>query len=124
MKTEEAFRGTWTITEMEVWDRDAFELLGRAFFEFDGKGSGRFRFIAVEGWMDCRFGTRDGKPLVEFSWNGRDENHPATGRGWAVVEGEVMVGRIFLHLGDDSSFQAARGPAGAAAGTRRSRRRT
>jgi hypothetical protein len=119
MKTEEAFRGTWTITEMEVWDRDAFELLGPAFFEFEGKGSGRFRFIAVEGWMDCRFGTRDGKPLVEFSWDGQDENHPASGRGWAVVEGEAMEGRIFLHLGDDSSFRALRGRVVGAGGRRR-----
>ena len=118
MKTEEAFRGTWTITEMEVWDRDAFELLGPAFFEFDGKGAGRFRFIAVEGWMDCRFGTRDGEPLVEFSWDGQDENDPASGRGWAVVVGEAMEGRIFLHLGDDSSFRAVRGRASAADGRR------
>lgn len=73
--------------------------------------------------MDCRFGTRDGIPLVEFSWDGQDENDPASGRGWAVVEGEAMEGRIFLHLGDDSSFRAVRGPAGAATGRRRSRRR-
>ena len=108
MSTSDAFLGAWKITEMELWDREAFELLGTAYFEFDGRGFGEFRFIAVEGWMDCRFGQRDGKPLVEFSWNGQDENDPACGRGWAIVDGEALVGRIFLHQGDDSSFRAVR----------------
>jgi hypothetical protein len=41
--------GKWRTIEMEVWDQDAFDLLGPAFFSFDGKRSGSFRFIAVEG---------------------------------------------------------------------------
>ena len=46
--------GKWRITEMDSWDREAIDLVGPAFIEF-GKGrSGSFRFIAVDGWMDCR----------------------------------------------------------------------
>jgi len=41
---------------MEAWDRDAIELLGPAFIEFAGQG-GHFRFIAVDGYMDCRHKT-------------------------------------------------------------------
>lgn len=107
-QTTSAFRGTWRITEMEVWDQDAFDLLGPAHFTFDEPGFGRFRFIAVDGDMDCRSGERAGKPLVEFSWNGADENDPACGRGWAVIDGDTMSGRIYIHRGDDSAFTAKR----------------
>jgi hypothetical protein len=46
--------GTWRISEMELWDREGIELMGPAFIEFGHDATGRFRFIAVEGWMDCR----------------------------------------------------------------------
>jgi len=121
MKTPESLAGTWRIVEMEVWDRDAFELLGPAHFTFAQDGLGEFRFIAVEGQMDCRFATREGKPLVEFSWDGHDERDTASGRGWAILDGDTLKGRIFLHLGDDSGFTAVRGVARRAAGARRKR---
>ena len=42
---------------------------------------------------------------MEFSWEGNDECHPASGRGWAVLEEDGSLrGRIFFHLGDDSGF--------------------
>jgi len=122
MSDEDAFRGIWTITEMELWRRDTFELLGPAFFEFEDERLGQFRFVAVEGSLDCRFGKRGGKPLVEFSWEGLDENDPACGRGWALIVGETLSGRIFIHHGDDSSFRAARGRVSAGGGRRRTAR--
>jgi hypothetical protein len=33
---------------------------------------------------------------------------PLTGRGWATVQGDGMRGMIFIHLGDDSDFEALR----------------
>jgi hypothetical protein len=53
---------------------------------------------------------RNGKPAVEFSWEGMDEMDPCTGRGWAVLEGEELHGMIFFHQGDESSFVAKRVP--------------
>ncbi len=53
--------GRWRILEM---DRDAIELLGPGFFEFSRNGTGRFRSIAVEGWMDRR-------PVETGPWPGR-----------------------------------------------------
>ncbi|MBE2254347.1 MAG: hypothetical protein IAE78_32770 [Myxococcus sp.] len=104
-----AFEGDWLITEMELWDLDAIELLGPGFFRFDEEQSGELQFIAVRGWLDCRYGERDGLPLVEFSWQGDDEGTEASGRGWAVVDQDgKLTGRIFFHQGDDSSFTAAR----------------
>ena len=102
--------GGWRITEAELWDCDALNLVAPAFIEFTEDGSsGSFGFIAVQGEMDCREVERDGRPGVEFSWEGNDECDPASGRGWAVLEKDgSLCGRIFFHLGDDSGFTAVR----------------
>lgn len=63
--------GRWRLVEMDLWDRGAMDLLGPAFIEFHRDRTGRFRFIAVEGSLDCRDTERDGKPGVEFTWDGR-----------------------------------------------------
>jgi hypothetical protein len=100
--------GSWRIVDMEVWDRDAFELEGPATFTFEADGTGGFHLIAVQGWIDARFVTREGQAAVEFSWEGNNERDPASGRGWAILEEDRLVGRLFLHLGDDSAFTAER----------------
>lgn len=90
--------GAWRISEMQTWDQEAIELLGPAFIEFDDDGLGRFRFIAVEGFMDCRYGHRDGRASAEFSWAGQDDCDPASGRGWAALEKDgTLRGHIFIH---------------------------
>jgi hypothetical protein len=101
--------GRWRIVTMELWDTDAIDLVTPGFIEFDGQRSGRFGFIAVEGQLDCRSGMRDGRPCVEFTWEGSDDCDPASGRGWAILtDNDTLDGRIFFHLGDDSGFQAVR----------------
>lgn len=88
--------GCWQIVEMDLWDRDAIDLLGPGFVEIAADGAGRFRFIAVEGDIDGRHAERDGRPAVEFSWVGRDDGDDASGRGWAVVETDgSLVGHIY-----------------------------
>ena len=102
---------------MDQWDRDAIELLGPAFIELNADRTGRFRFIAVEGYLDCRHGEREGCPRVEFTWEGQDEGNPAFGRGRAELETDGSLrGHIYFHAGDDSGFRAvaqrrASGPA-------------
>jgi hypothetical protein len=99
--------GRWRIVEMELWDREAIDLLGPAFIEIKADGHGSFRFIAVEGWMDIREVERDGRTGIEFSWEGNDERDPSSGRGWATLAPDgSLKGRIFLHMGDDSWFRA------------------
>ena len=116
------FIGRWRIVSMELWDTDAIELVGPGFIEFDPDRTGRFGFIAVEGWMDCRETTRDGKACVEFTWAGSDEGDQVSGRGWAILTDDgTLDGRIFFHLGDDSGFHAVRADLQPAA--KRSRRR-
>jgi hypothetical protein len=101
--------GNWRIVEMELWDRDAIDLIGPAHLQIGTDGSGTLRFIAVEGVVDGRRSERDGRPAVEFSWAGVDECDQASGRGWAVLESDgTLRGRIFIHGGDDSAFRAHR----------------
>jgi hypothetical protein len=52
--------GRWQITESELWDSDALNLVASAFIEFEQDGLGSFGFIAVQGQMDCREAERDG----------------------------------------------------------------
>lgn len=43
--------GKWRITQMDLWDREAIDLVGPACIEFGNGHSGSFRFIAVDGWI-------------------------------------------------------------------------
>jgi hypothetical protein len=84
--------GRWRIVEMDLWDRDAIELVEPGFIEFAGDGTGQFGFIAVRGWMDCRSAERDGSTGVEFSWDGEDDGDQISGRGWAAVVDDLTPG--------------------------------
>ncbi len=98
--------GKWRITEMDLWDQEAIDLDGPAFIEIEDRG-GQFRFIAVEGGMDCRSEERAGKMRIELTWEGRDDCEPALGRGWVVAEADgSLKGHIYFHHGDDSGFVA------------------
>jgi hypothetical protein len=66
-----------------------------------------FGFIAVQGQIDYRPVERDGRPGVEFTWEGADEGDPVSGRGWAtLVDDQIVEGRLFFHMGDESGFRA------------------
>ena len=93
---------------MELWDREYLDLEGPAHITFDSDRLGSFQFGAVAGWIDYRLGTRDSKPAVEFSWEGRNDADPTCGRGWATIDDNRIVGRLFFHNGDDSAFLAVR----------------
>lgn len=100
--------GRWRIVDMELWDQDAVDLVAPGFIEFEPESMGSFGFIAVQGSMDWRKAPREGRPGVEFSWEGFDEGDPASGRGWATLEPDgSLSGRLYFHLGDDSGFHAA-----------------
>src|SRR5262245_35086651 len=107
-RTPGSFVGYWRITEMEVWDREYLDLVVPAFIEFDGKQMGQFQFGTVRGWLDCRFEERGGAEVVEFSWEGENDNDPGCGRGWAGVRKDRLEGRLYIHGGDDSGFVASR----------------
>ncbi len=109
MSTSAPFVGTWRITQMSMWDQEAIDTCGPGHFLFARDNSGSLNFIAIESELDCRYGkTKAGKPLVRFSWSGQSEYDPISGRGWAIISGGKLRGRLFIHLGDESSFVAKR----------------
>lgn len=92
---------------MTNWDSDDVDLVEPGFIKFTKDSTGEFGFIAVRGWMDCRWSERDGRPFVEFSWEGHDEGDQVSGRGWAALADDgSLAGHLFFHLGDDSGFRA------------------
>ena len=120
--------GRWQIVEMELWEQEDVDLVGPGFIELDRDHRGSLGFIAVEGDVDWREASRDGRPGVEFSWEGHDDGDRASGRAWAVREDDGSLrGHIYFHLGDDSGFRAepgdeARPKAKSARGASRGRR--
>ena len=100
--------GIWRITDMEAWDADHFDMDAPAHITLRDDLTGAFQFGLVQGDIDARVSVVDGVARVEFSWSGVDESDPVSGRGWLDVTGDQAQGRIFIHLGDDSAFTAAR----------------
>ncbi|CCV13921.1 conserved hypothetical protein [Mesorhizobium sp. STM 4661] len=77
----------------------------QAHLTFKGAAHGEIAFIALKGFLDVCYGSRDGAAIAEFSWDGFDENDPASGRGWAVLgSAGRLVGHIYIHNGDKSGF--------------------
>ena len=107
-KAPSPFEGRWRITSMEMWGQDFVDAEVEGFIEFGPNGLGSFQFGYVSGEIDYRDGTRDGKPSVEWSWDGNDEMDPAKGRGWAVIDGSEIHGLLAFHQGDESEFVAIR----------------
>jgi hypothetical protein len=64
------FSGEWQITSTDMWDAKE---LGAARLTFDCDRSGELEIIAIAASVDYRLGTRDGGPIVEFSWEGDDD---------------------------------------------------
>ena len=94
---------------MEAWDKEFLDEEQPAFVRFDSDDMGEFHFGYIHGRMDYRLAERDGKPWVEWSWDGNDEHHPAMGRGWAILQDDgTLKGMIFFHQGDGSSFHAGK----------------
>ena len=103
------FAGRWRIVEMDNWDSDFLDLVEEAHLTFKGKSDGEIAFGALKGFLDVRYGARDGSACAEFSWEGHDDNDPACGRGW-VMFGTAgrLVGHFHIHNGDDSGLVCQR----------------
>jgi len=103
-RPKDAFVGRWRIASTEVWDE--LDLIGPAFIEFDSRNGGMFQLVAFSGDIDYRISTERNEAIIEWSWLGDDGGEEAGGRGWAVRDGDNLVGHFYLHHGDDSAFVA------------------
>jgi len=93
-KARSPFLGRWRVVRMSAWEDEYFDEEVQAFFKFEETGSGSFQFGYLQGVMDCRTTSREGKSAVEFSWEGGDgaDGTSLTGRGWAVLqEAKLLV---------------------------------
>ena len=72
---------------------------------FEGAAGGEIAFGALKGFLDVRYGARDGAACADFSWQGYDDNDPACGRGWVIIgTAGRLVGHFFIHNADNSGF--------------------
>lgn len=103
-KSGNRFVGKWRIVWMEQWDQDYVDEEVPGHFTFFARGTGRFQFGHMQAEMDVRH--RDDR--ADFSWSGVDEMAEVSGRGHAEVKDGELLGRIYIHLGDDSAFRAVK----------------
>lgn len=104
------FVDRWRITWMEEWDQDYIDLVTAGHVTLGRDGTGEFQFGTVRGWIDYRVESRQGTETLEFSWEGQNDTDLGCGRGWAVLNGNQLEGRLYIHMGDDSAFRARRWP--------------
>jgi hypothetical protein len=100
--------GKWRIINMEMWDQDFIDMITPGYFSFAQDGLGYFQFGSVEGQIDYRIEKINDLERLEVSWEGQSEDDPASGRGWAIMNGNQLEGRFYFHLGEDSWFKAKR----------------
>jgi len=94
---------------MEQWDIEYIDLVVPGFIEFEYEDEhlmGQFQFGTVAGWLDCRLREVEDDYYLEWSWEGHNDSDPGCGRGWATIRDKRLVGRLFIHAGDDSTFEA------------------
>jgi len=103
------YEGIWHITQMDMWDEDYFNMEVQAFIQIGSNGFGNFQFGLVSGDMDGEVVNTGNTERFDFTWEGNDENDPASGSGWLKLSGpEKLKGRIKFHHGDSSEFVAIR----------------
>ena len=103
-KRKSKFRGRWRIVETSAWASDVLDLDGAAHIAFEAGSFGKLQMIALHADIDHR---EDGD-RIEFSWAGFDEGDPVSGRGFARLVDGRLLGKLFIHRGDESAFVADR----------------
>jgi hypothetical protein len=101
------FVGLWRITELQGYDVDYVDLCGPATLKIGTRGIGSVNFGAVDAEIDCKMDDFDER-VLRFSFEGEDEGDSLTGRGYCLLDGDQIIGRMFRHMGDDFGFKAKR----------------
>jgi hypothetical protein len=103
------YEGIWHIIQMDLWDEDYFNMEVQAFIRISSNNLGSFQFGLVSGNLDGEVVRIGNAERFEFTWEGNDENDPASGSGWLKFsKPETLKGRIKFHRGDSSEFAAIR----------------
>lgn len=102
------YLGTWKITEMEQWDKDYIDLVVPGHITVDKTGQGSMQFGVVDCDLDFRVEHVGDMEFLQFSFIGEDEGDTVVGRGWAILAGDKLQGKIVFHFGDESGFVASK----------------
>ena len=103
------FEGTWHIYEMEMWDKEYFNMEVQAFITIKSDCLGNFQFGLVSGEIDGKVVDHADKKRFEFTFEGNDENDDTSGSGWIKLKDKSIIeGEFRFHQGDDSKFLARR----------------
>lgn len=103
------YEGIWHIIQMDMWDEDYFNMEAQAFIRISSDNLGNFQFGLVSGDLDGEVVRIGNTERFEFTWEGNDENDPASSSGWLKFSTpEKLKGRIKFHRGDSSGFSAIR----------------
>jgi len=97
--------GLYKIVEMELWDKDAVDLMAPTGISIQGK-KGKLHFIGFDGQMDIK----RAKERYLFTWISNNESEPASGYGNFTRSGDNLTGRIYMHDSYDTSFIAVKVP--------------
>lgn len=92
--------GRWHLVESDLWGDDSIDLLGQAHIELGPDRLGYLMVGALQADVDYRIAERDGLSMVEFSWIGDDDGHPASGRGSAQLQSDGTLRiQLYIHRG-------------------------
>ncbi len=108
MTIKNPFTGRWRVIEMELWGQEYVNEVTEGHFTFEKDGLGFFQFGLVDGYIDYRINKESEVERIDFSWEGQDENDPVHGRGYATLKSDIVEGRLYFHMGDNSWFRAER----------------
>lgn len=107
MARQPSMRGRWRIVD-EPSTRWVDEEVN-AFIRFDPDGLGEFHMGLTQGGIDYRLVQWEGRPGMEWTWEGGDEMDPVNRRGWAVLgPHETLAGMFFIHQGEAWEFRATK----------------
>jgi hypothetical protein len=106
--TRSPFPGRWRIGWMSGWDQEYVDNEVPGHITFANSRAGSFQVGLLQAQMDCNVGAGSKPPRVDFTWHGFDEGTELTGRGYAEIVDGKLNGHLYIHLGDNSAFQAVR----------------
>jgi hypothetical protein len=108
MSIPKEYIGRWRLVEMSAWEQEYIDEIVPGRIVIRRNATGEFQFGCVQGEMDCSMDAIGKEHFLGFSWEGSDEADPASGRGWLVVAGREMTGKICFHHGDESDVKAVK----------------
>jgi hypothetical protein len=107
-RSKNPFLGRWRIAATDAWSVADLDAVSPAHVTFRAGRQGEMELLVIEADVDYRVGRREGRPLIECSWEGTDDGQPISGRAWAFLEKRELRGRLYIHGGGEATFVAKR----------------